>query len=59
MLIRLGYELTYQFAQATPMILILNVHYSRASDLVQPDTIRTEPSVPLTMYRDTFGNWWP
>jgi len=32
MLIRLGYELAYEFPQATPMILNLNVHYSRASD---------------------------
>jgi transglutaminase-like putative cysteine protease len=57
MLIRLGYELEYQFAQATPMILNLNVHYSRASDLLRPDTITTRPSVPLSMYRDLFGNW--
>ena len=57
MLIRLGYELQYWFAQATPMILNLNVHYSRTSDLVQPDTIALTPSVPVSMYRDTFGNW--
>jgi transglutaminase-like putative cysteine protease len=57
MLIRLGYELSYEFAQATPMILNLNVHYSRTSDLVQPDTIITSPAVPLSMYRDGFGNW--
>jgi hypothetical protein len=43
MLIRLGYELEYQFAQATPMILTLHVHYSRASDLVRPDSITTRP----------------
>ena len=30
MLIRLGYELAYEFAQATPMILNLSVHYSRS-----------------------------
>ncbi len=57
MLIRLGYELTYQFPQATPVILNLNVHYTRTSDLVQADTIITEPAVPLSMYRDGFGNW--
>jgi len=34
--IRLGYALDYEFPQPTPMILTLNVHYSRASDLVQP-----------------------
>jgi transglutaminase-like putative cysteine protease len=57
MLIRLGYELAYEFPQATPMILILNVHYSRVSDWVRPDTIVTDPVVPLAMYRDSFGNW--
>jgi transglutaminase-like putative cysteine protease len=57
MLIRLGYELTYEFAQATPMILNLCVHYSRTSDLVRPDTMMTTPAVSLSMYRDGFGNW--
>jgi transglutaminase-like putative cysteine protease len=57
MLIRLGYELVYEFPQATPMILNLNVHYSRTSDLVRPDTMVTDPVVPLSMYRDGFGNW--
>ena len=57
MLIRLGYELEYQCSQATPMILNLNVHYSRTSDLVRPDVLITDPSVPMSMYRDLFGNW--
>jgi transglutaminase-like putative cysteine protease len=57
MLIRIGYELVYQFAQPTPMLLMLNVHYTRASDLVRADNVLTYPSVPLTMYRDGFGNW--
>jgi transglutaminase-like putative cysteine protease len=57
MLIRLGYELIYDLPQATPMILNLNVHYSRSQDLVRADTIVTTPSVPLSMYRDGFGNW--
>jgi transglutaminase-like putative cysteine protease len=57
MQIRIGYEFVYQCVQATPMILNLNVHYSRSSDLQQPDTIRTEPRVPTSMYRDGFGNW--
>jgi transglutaminase-like putative cysteine protease len=39
------------------MILALNIHYSRASDLVTPDYMTTEPSVRITSYRDGFGNW--
>ena len=57
MQIRLGYELIYECQQFTPMILTLNVHYTRASDLVRPDYLVTDPPVPVKMYRDGFGNW--
>jgi transglutaminase-like putative cysteine protease len=57
MQIRLGYELIYSFPQPTPMILALNIHYSRASDIVIPDYLTTDPSVPVGGYRDGFGNW--
>jgi transglutaminase-like putative cysteine protease len=57
MQIRVGYELIYQCPQPTPMILTLNVHYSRASDMVRPDHLLTQPSVPISAYRDSFGNW--
>jgi len=55
--IRVGYELVYECPQPTPMLLMLNVHYSRASDIVTPDNLTTNPSVPITAYRDSFGNW--
>jgi transglutaminase-like putative cysteine protease len=57
MYIRIGYELIYDCPQPTPMILTLNVHYTRVSDLIAPDHLVTDPSVPLTAYRDGFGNW--
>src|ERR1700746_3184818 len=57
MQIRVGYELIYDFPQPTPMILNLNIHYTRASDIVIPDFMTTDPRVPLTAYRDGFGNW--
>lgn len=57
MQIRLGYELVYACPQRTPMILTLNVHFSRVSDLVMPDHIVTQPAVPISAYRDGFGNW--
>ncbi len=57
MQIRVGYELIYDFPQPTPLILTLNIHYSRASDLIRPDYLITSPSVPVTSYRDGFGNW--
>src|SRR5271154_5775057 len=57
MQIRVGYELIYDCPQPTPMILTLNIHYSRASDIVIPDLMTTDPSVPISAYRDGFGNW--
>ncbi len=57
MLIRVGYELIYDFPQPTPMILNLNIHYTRASDIVIPDFMTTDPRAPITAYRDGFGNW--
>jgi transglutaminase-like putative cysteine protease len=57
MKLRVGCELQYAFPQPTPAILALNVHYSRASDLKSPDHIIISPSVPISSYRDGFGNW--
>ena len=39
------------------MILTLNVHYTRVSNLIIPDHLITDPPVPLTAYRDNYGNW--
>ena len=57
MRIRVGYELLYDCPQPTPMILMLNVHHSRAGDLISPDRMMTEPAVPVSGYHDGFGNW--
>jgi transglutaminase-like putative cysteine protease len=56
MQLRIGYELIYSFPQPTPLILLVNVHDSRAADLVVPDRLVTEPALPVTSYRDSFGN---
>jgi len=55
--IRVGYEIRYECPQPTPMMLTLNLHYTRASDIIIPDHIVTQPAVPITAYRDSFGNW--
>jgi transglutaminase-like putative cysteine protease len=55
--IGLGYELSFQCAQPTPMILVLTVHPTRTADLWRPDHMATDPWVPLHMYRDAFENW--
>ena len=57
MKIRVGYEMIYDFPQPTPMIMVLGTHYTRASDVIVPDHLTTNPSVPISPYRDVFGNW--
>src|SRR5579862_1557042 len=54
--IRVGYEMICDCAQPTPMILTLNIHPTRARDVVVPDLLTTEPRVPVSEYRDSFGN---
>ena len=57
MQIQVGFEMAYRCPQPTPMLLVLNIHHTRASDLVRPDLLVLDPPVPLTAYRDLFGNW--
>jgi hypothetical protein len=54
---RIGCRLKYRLTQPTPLIAMLNVHYSRFGDLERADYLVTQPSVPLESYRDGFGNW--
>jgi transglutaminase-like putative cysteine protease len=56
MQLRVGFEMTYQCAQPTPMMLSLSIHPSRAGDLAQPERLVTVPPVPTTRYIDLFGN---
>jgi len=56
MKLRVGYELVYECEQATPMLLMLNTHYSRVQDVLSADVLRVDPPVPITQYRDGFGN---
>jgi transglutaminase-like putative cysteine protease len=57
MRIHLGCALHFEYPQTTPMIVTLNVHFSRVSELEHPDYLTTNPTVPIEAYRDSFGNW--
>jgi len=57
MKIHAGYEISYECPQPTPMILSLSVHPSRIADLITPDRIRFNPSIPANTYHDGFGNF--
>jgi transglutaminase-like putative cysteine protease len=54
--IHVGFDLTYESTHPTPMIFMLNVHPSRAHDLVTPDRLRIMPSRAISPYIDGFGN---
>ena len=55
--IRVGFEMIYDCPQPIPMIFNLNVHASRASDIVGGDDLMIDPPVPMAAYRDSFDNW--
>ena len=57
MKIRVGYEFIYDFPQSTPVIMVLGTHFTRASDVIVPDHLTTNPPMPISPYRDVFGNW--
>src|SRR5258708_31253781 len=49
--------MVYDFPQPRPLITVLGTHFTRVSDIIVPDHLTTSPSVPITPYRDGFGNW--
>lgn len=51
MQIRFGYDPLYDCPQPTPMLLMLDVHYSRVADLTAPDHSSTDPAVSVPGYR--------
>src|SRR6476659_1165376 len=57
MKMRVGFEMIYGVPQRTPLMAVLGTHFTRASDIIVPDHLTTSPSVPITPYRDVFGNW--
>ncbi len=56
MLIRAGYEITFDCIRPTPMLLMLSTHPSRHADLRSPELMRFDPMVASHFYRDGFGN---
>ncbi|MGY2916060.1 transglutaminase-like putative cysteine protease [Bradyrhizobium sp. USDA 3262] len=56
MLIRYGYEIILTCTQPTALVCLLSVHEDRADEIKVPETIVTTPDVPVSTYRDFFGN---
>lgn len=56
MKLRVGYDLVYKCVQPTPMMFMLNTHFSHAKEVLEADLLTVDPGVPITQYRDGFGN---
>jgi transglutaminase-like putative cysteine protease len=56
MLIRLGYDIEFHIPQQVTIVALLNVHLSRAADLLEPDELNFDPLLDKETYFDRFGN---
>ena len=54
--IKVGFEISFAAAQPTPMVIMLSIHPSRHPDIAGRESIVAEPGVPISFYRDSFGN---
>lgn len=54
--IQCGFEIAYDCAAPTPMLLVLSVHPSRTQDLQTQHKIAFTPDIPAQDYVDGFGN---
>ena len=54
--LRLGYDIRFELPFPIALIAMLHVHPSCDSSLLLPDTLRTDPSIPVREYIDSFGN---
>jgi len=56
MLIRLGYDISFDVPVEVPIVALLNVYPSRTHDLLEPDLLKLDPVLPVETYTDSFGN---
>ncbi len=56
MLIRAGYDISFETRQRTPMLASLSVHPTRNKDLRTAQRIMTKPDIAMYDYVDSFGN---
>ena len=56
MQIKAGFEIAYECAQPTPMMLLLSPHPSRLRDVEGRHVIRFDPPIRSSEYEDGFGN---
>ena len=56
MFIRVGYDISFELPNDTPMLLALNLHPSRLPTALRSEAMRVEPAIPISQFNDSFGN---
>ncbi|MFZ3325137.1 MAG: transglutaminase family protein, partial [Methylocella sp.] len=56
MLIRYGYELTFNCAEPALMVCLLDAHRDQAQNIQYETPFETTPAIATETYLDTFGN---
>lgn len=56
MLIKYGFGIAITVPQPTPLITLLDVRDHRRPDVIDESAFVTTPNVPISIYRDQFGN---
>lgn len=56
MLIRYGFDISITVDKPTPLLALLDVHDCRRGDVDAESAFRTSPTVPVSIYRDLYGN---
>ncbi|MGD0464150.1 MAG: transglutaminase family protein [Tepidisphaeraceae bacterium] len=56
MLIRIGFDLTFELPAPVSMVLMLYTHPSRSNSLLVPEKIHSAPALSIDTFIDHFGN---
>lgn len=56
MLLQVDFEISFTFAESTPVVLMTFLHPSRDATLRSPEQFSIEPQVPVSRFMDGFGN---
>jgi len=56
MILRIGYDIEFEFPNPVAVVALLHVHPTRVVDLRAPDHLTTAPAIAVEPYIDSFGN---
>ncbi len=56
MLLKIDFEISFTFAETTPVVLMTFLHPSRDATVRSPERFTIQPQVPVSRFMDGFGN---